>query len=158
MLFPCCYTSHSSGEIQVCCSQEQNILSLEKLKILNHQVVVITHHIIINTLNQFSYFPFCFPSSLPTYSLTAVLTNLFRLQTCLISKLMHDPHAQKLRNHSERCPREGCRISGRNGNVVEIEVMFRCVSCCSTVHVKQWNKQLKYFDCSCDSLFGFVYS
>lgn len=62
------------------------------------------------------YFPFLFPhQSLLTDSLTAVLTNLFSLQTCLINKLMHDPLAEKQRNHSERYPTIE-HISGRNGN------------------------------------------
>lgn len=39
---------------------------------------------------------------------------------------------------------------------MEIEVIFRCVSCCSTFHVKQWNKQLKYFDCSHDSFWVYL--
>jgi len=34
---------------------------------------------------------------------------------------MHDPFAQNLRNHSERCPMVG-HISGGNGDVMETEV------------------------------------
>lgn len=66
-------------------------------------------------------FSFVFPAEFVTCSLPAVLVNPFSLQTCLITIPMHDPLAQKLRDHLERSPMVGC-IPGRNGNVVEMAV------------------------------------
>lgn len=68
-----------------------------------------------------SLFSFVFSAEFVTCSLPAVLVNPFSLQTCLITILMHDPLAQKLRDHLERSPMVG-RIPGRNGNVVEMAV------------------------------------